>query len=67
VQQLDVGWERDGLGLHGRVDRDPLEVFGPQRPRPMGDPEVSASSNCQCRFKFPQMCRSKIPQLGGVR
>ena len=20
---------------------------------------------CQCRFKFPQKCRSKIPQLGG--
>ena len=20
---------------------------------------------CQCRFKFPQMCRSKIPQLAG--
>ena len=20
---------------------------------------------CQCRCKFPQMCRSKIPQLGG--
>jgi hypothetical protein len=20
---------------------------------------------CQCRFKFPQMCRSKIPQLEG--
>jgi hypothetical protein len=21
---------------------------------------------CQCRFKSPQMCRSKIPQLQGV-
>jgi len=21
---------------------------------------------CQCRFKFPQMCRSKIPQSGGI-
>jgi len=22
---------------------------------------------CQCRIKFPQMCRSKIPQSGGFR
>jgi hypothetical protein len=22
---------------------------------------------CQCRFKFPQMCRSKIPQPSGLR
>jgi hypothetical protein len=28
MQQLGVGREGDGLGLHGRVDRDPLEVFG---------------------------------------
>ena len=24
------------------------------------------SGSCQCRFKSPQMCRSKIPQLQGV-
>jgi hypothetical protein len=29
VQQLGIGRERDGLGLHGGVDRDPLEVPGP--------------------------------------
>ena len=23
-------------------------------------------ARCQCRFKFPQMCRSKIPQSGGI-
>jgi hypothetical protein len=26
---------------------------------------VLTRSACQCRFKFPQMCRSIIPQLGG--
>ena len=25
----------------------------------------AAEGACQCRFKFPQMCRSKIPQLAG--
>jgi hypothetical protein len=29
VQQLGIGRERDGLGLHRGVDRDPLEVPGP--------------------------------------
>ena len=24
------------------------------------------NAKCQCRFKSPQMCRSKIPQLQGV-
>ncbi len=28
------------------------------------DPEAFVSPICQCRFKFPQMCRSKIPQSG---
>jgi hypothetical protein len=27
----------------------------------------SIAKRCQCRFKFPQMCRSKIPQLAGFR
>src|SRR5215475_15041958 len=31
MQQLGVGREGDGLGLHRGVDRDPLEVVGPQR------------------------------------
>ena len=30
VQQLGIGRERDGLGLHCGVDRDPLEITGPQ-------------------------------------
>ena len=44
------------------------------RPRPGKEPTitpeakawlVSLACDCQCRFKFPQMCRSKIPQLAG--
>jgi hypothetical protein len=26
----------------------------------------SGLNTCQCRFEFPQMCRSKIPQTGGI-
>ena len=31
MQQLGVGRKRDGLGLHGGVDRDPLEIPRAQR------------------------------------
>jgi hypothetical protein len=27
MQQFGIGWKGDGLRLHGRVDRDPLEVL----------------------------------------
>jgi len=27
---------------------------------------IGRLKDCQCRFKFPQMCRSKIPQSGGI-
>ena len=40
VQQSGVGWEADRLGLHGGVDRDPLEVLRAQRPTVMGDPQA---------------------------
>jgi transposase len=29
--------------------------------------ETGSFEACQCRFKFPQMCRSKIPQSAGLR
>ena len=38
MQQLGVGREGDGLGLHRGVDRDPLEVVGPQRAGLMRNP-----------------------------
>ena len=28
---------------------------------------LSSGLDCQCRFKFRQMCRSKIPQPSGLR
>ena len=31
VQELAVGGEGDGLGLHRGIDRDPFEVLGPER------------------------------------
>jgi hypothetical protein len=46
VQQLGLGREGDGLGLHRGVDRDPLEVLGPQRaalvryPQALGQQEL---------------------------
>ena len=31
MQELGVGREGDGLGLHRCVDRDPFHILGPQR------------------------------------
>ena len=30
MQQLGIGWEGEGLGLHGGVHRHPLQVARPQ-------------------------------------
>ena len=38
MQQLGIGREGDGLGLHGGVHRDPLEVTGAQRTGLVRDP-----------------------------
>jgi len=48
-----------GLGLlqHGRS----LTTLGQVQ-----DGLALLARGCQCRFKFPQMCRSKIPQSGGI-
>jgi hypothetical protein len=40
VQQLGIGRERDGLGLHRGVDRDPLEVAAPQRTAFVSNPQA---------------------------
>ena len=40
MQQLGVGRKRDGLGLHGGVDRDPLEVPRAQRAGLVRDPQA---------------------------
>jgi hypothetical protein len=47
VQQLGVGWEADGLGLHRGVDRDPLKVPGPQRSTFVGDPQALSQQPLQ--------------------
>jgi hypothetical protein len=38
MQQLGIGWEGDGLGLHGGVHRDPFEIACAQRAGVVGDP-----------------------------
>jgi hypothetical protein len=40
MQQLGVGREGDGLGLHGGVRRHPLDVAGAQRLRLMRNPQA---------------------------
>ena len=40
MQQLGVGRKRDGLGLHGGVDRDPLEIPRAQRAGLVRDPQA---------------------------
>src|SRR4029453_4096415 len=40
MQQLGVGRKRDGLGLHGGVDRDPLEGPRAQRAGLVRDPQA---------------------------
>jgi hypothetical protein len=40
MQQLGIGRKRDGLGLHGGVDRDPLEVPRAQRAGLVRDPQA---------------------------
>ena len=40
VQQLGVGRECDGLGLHGGIDRDPLEIPRAQRAGLVRDPQA---------------------------
>jgi hypothetical protein len=38
MQELGIGRERDGLGLHGGVDRDPLEIMA--WPKEFGRPSA---------------------------
>jgi hypothetical protein len=40
MQQLGVGRECDGLGLHGGIDRDPLEIPRAQRAGLVRDPQA---------------------------
>ena len=47
VQQLGVGREADGLGLHRGVDRDPLEVLGAQRAGLVRDPQALGQQQLQ--------------------
>jgi hypothetical protein len=47
MQEFGVGREGDGLGLHRGVDRDPLEVSGPQRTAFMGNPQALSQQDVQ--------------------
>ena len=47
MQQLGVGREGDGLGLHRGVDRDPLEVLGAQRAGLVRHPQALGQQQLQ--------------------
>ena len=47
VQQLGVGREGDGLGLHRGIHRDPLEVVDAQRAGLMGHPQALRQQQLQ--------------------
>ena len=47
VQQLGVGREGDGLGLHRGVDRDPRQVAGPQRAARVRHPQALGQQQLQ--------------------
>ena len=50
VQQLGVGREADGLGLHRGVDRDPRQVLRPQRAARVRHPQALGQQQLQsCR------------------
>jgi len=42
-----------------------LQASGLNQVKVLHRPRLLSDNGCQCRFKFPQKCRSKIPQLGG--
>ena len=60
MQKLGVGREGDGLGLHRGVNRDPLQVLGPQRAAVMGHPQALG----QQQF---QLVAKPIAPMGEVR
>ena len=60
VQQLGIGREGDGLGLHRGVDRDPRQVLGPQRTASCATRRLSASSSSSLSpRRFLQWLRSE--------
>jgi hypothetical protein len=64
MQVEAVRWSR---GAMGRVPRPPsrdLVLFA--NARFVGEPDFYCLVvECQCRFNFPHLCRSKIPQAAG--
>lgn len=47
MQELGIGWRGDGLRLHRRVDRDPLEVLAAQRASLMCHPQALGQQHFQ--------------------
>jgi hypothetical protein len=47
MQKLGVGREGDGLGLHRGIDRDPLQVLGPQRAALVRHPQALGQQQFQ--------------------
>ena len=62
VQQLGVGRERDGLGLHRGVDRDAGQVLGPQRASCMRDPQALGEQQLQLVAEPP----APMAQVGAL-
>jgi hypothetical protein len=77
MEQRDGGYDRFGHALGGgppkrrliELDPEPIthvwNIFRRRSGRTKAVTSAAAARSCQCRFKFPQMCRSKIPQLAG--
>ena len=60
MQQLGVGRKRDGLGLHGGVDRDPLEVLRAQRAGLVRDPQALGQQKLELLAEaLPPMAQSE--------
>ena len=62
VQQLGVGRERDGLGLHRGVHRDAGQVLGPQRASRMRDPQALGEQQLQLVAEPP----APMAQVGAL-
>jgi len=62
VQQLGVGRERDGLGLHRGVHRDAGQVLGPQRASRMRDSQALGEQQLQLVAEPP----APMAQVGAL-
>jgi predicted ATPase len=65
LQQAAIELVRSGLVFHRGTPPRPIYTFKHALVQDAAYDSLLRSRRCQYRFKFPQMCRSKIPQLVG--